>query len=163
MQVYISLGSNIERERHLLAAYETLKSRYHPLLCSPVYETRAVGMEAPPFHNAVIRLTCEESPWTIYNFLREIENQNGRIRQQERFSSRTLDLDLLLYGDVVLKTPQFELPRSEILTQAFVLKPLAVIAGEQLHPVLHKSYTELWQTYHATFNPESFQIAYCFI
>ena len=80
----------------------------------------------------------------IIDQLRQIEIDNGRNRECKKFSARTLDLDLLLYGDLVCNEGRIQLPRDEIERYAFVLEPLAEIAGHLRHPVTHSRYSELW-------------------
>lgn len=84
----------------------------------------------------------------IQQQLKAIERALGRKPGQAKFASRTIDIDLLTYGDQILSEPA--LPRDEILTQSFVLKPLAELAGDRRHPVLHQSYGELWQAFAGT-------------
>jgi 2-amino-4-hydroxy-6-hydroxymethyldihydropteridine diphosphokinase len=82
--------------------------------------------------------------------LREIEDAHGRVRGSEKFAPRTLDIDLLTYGDAVTTTDGYELPRDEILSYAFVLGPLAEVAGNEVHPVQKKRYGELWAGFNAS-------------
>jgi len=148
--VYISLGSNIDREVLTRAGVAALRQRFGELQLSSVYRSEAVGFEGEDFYNMVIGLQTDEDVHSVYQALRGIEDAHGRDRSGPRFSSRTLDLDLLLYDDLVLKDGKLELPRDEILKRAFVLWPLAEIAGELRHPLNHKSYTELWQAFDKT-------------
>lgn len=143
-RVWISLGSNIEPERQLPAALTRLRAEYGPLSCSPVYRTRAVGFEGPDFLNMVAGFESAQPPAAIRQRLRQIEDAAGRVREGDAFSSRTLDLDLLTYGDLVIDQPPLQLPRDEILQQPFVLGPLAQVAPHELHPLTGRSYGELW-------------------
>lgn len=145
--VYISIGSNIERERHILAALNALAERYGPLDVSSVYESEAVGFDGENFYNLVVGIRTEESIFTLSRFLKALEGENGRRRDMPKFSARTLDLDILTYDDRVGVIDGVELPRSEILTNAFVLQPLAEIAAEELHPEEGETYRSLWQSY----------------
>ena len=142
--VYISLGSNIDREINTRAGVSALQSQYGNLLLSSVYESEAVGFEGSNFFNMVIALQTDESVQQVAQHLRQIEEQYGRDRSGPRFSSRTLDLDLLLYDDLVLDEPGLQIPRDEILQRAFVLWPLAEVAPDLKHPVAAKSYAQLW-------------------
>lgn len=146
-RIYISLGSNIDRERNTRAGVQALRERFGELELSSVYESEAVGFEGDAFYNMVIACEVDEDVRSINRALAEIEDAHGRDRSGPRFSSRTLDLDLLLYDDLVLDDNGLRLPREEILKNAFVLWPLAEIAPERLHPVAAKSYAELWAAF----------------
>jgi 2-amino-4-hydroxy-6-hydroxymethyldihydropteridine diphosphokinase len=143
-EVFLSIGSNIDRERHIPSALRELERRFGTLAVSSVYETAAVGFEGPAFHNLVVGFETEHSIPEIAEILTEIEELHGRTRQCKKFSSRTLDLDLLLYGDAVLREGKLNLPRDEITRYAFVLEPLAEIAPDRRHPVTGQSYQALW-------------------
>ncbi len=147
-RVYLSLGSNIDRHRHILAGLDALADQLGPLQVSPVYESEAVGFAGSHFFNLVAGLDTELPVAELSACLKQIEDDNGRDRSGPRFSPRTLDIDILTYGDFVgTALAGMELPRAEILENAFVLLPLADIAPEEKHPVLGKSYAELWQAY----------------
>ncbi len=145
--VYISLGSNIDRDELTRAGVRELRERYGELVLSSVYESEAVGFEGEDFYNMVIALQTDEDVQSVAATLREIEDAHGRVRTGPRFSSRTLDLDLLLYDDLVLEQGKLVIPRDEILQRAFVLWPLAEIAPERVHPLARKTYAELWQAF----------------
>lgn len=151
VQVYLSIGSNIDPAENIRASLTTLQQHYGELSLSSVYETEAVGFEGDNFYNLVVGFHTAESPSEIAHVLRDIEHLQGRRRSGERFSARTLDIDLILYGDLVLKTAQLEIPRDEILKYAFVLGPLAELAPDAQHPVTGQRYAELW----ARFNQQS--------
>ena len=142
--IYISLGSNINRERNTRSGIQALRERFGPLRLSSVYESEAVGFEGDAFYNMVIACDVNLDVRAANRVLAEIEDAHGRDRSGPRFSSRTLDLDLLLYDDLVLDDDGLKLPREEILKNAFVLWPLAEIAPGRIHPLVHKSYAELW-------------------
>ena len=144
-RIYISIGSNIEAERHLRLAIGELRKYYGELQLSSVYESEAVGFDGDNFLNMVVGLDTDEEVHTVLQTLREIEDRHGRIRSGPRFSARTLDLDLLLYDDLVVKEEALDLPRGEIIQNAFVLWPLAEIAPEIMHPVEQQSMAALWQ------------------
>lgn len=148
-RVYVSVGSNIGREAHIRAAVSALAHRYGELVLSSVYESRAVGFDGPDFYNMVVGFETEEEPLAIVGALKAVEAEHGRDRAAPRLADRTLDLDLLLHGDRVVHGPRLSLPRSEIVEHAFVLAPLAELAGEEVHPVIHKTYRELWQSFDA--------------
>lgn len=143
-RIYISLGSNIDRDQNTRAGIEALRQRFGELELSSVYESEAVGFEGDAFYNMVIACEVDEDVNSVNRALAEIEDAHGRDRSGPRFSSRTLDLDLLLYDDLVLDNNGLKLPREEILKNAFVLWPLAEIAPQRVHPVAGRSYAELW-------------------
>ncbi len=135
--VYLGLGSNIEPEVHLCAAVAALRKRFGAVLLSPVYRTPAVGFEGPDFLNAAVCLHTNLEPQPLDDWLHELEARQGRRRDGPRFSSRTLDIDILLYGSRVMRgAGHLDLPRPELATQAFVLKPMVDIAPDVVHPVL---------------------------
>ena len=144
-RIYISIGSNIEAEQHLRRAVAALRAHYGELQLSSVYESEAVGFNGDNFLNMVVGLNTAENVHRVVQTLRQIEDQHGRVRTGPRFSSRTLDLDLLLYDDLVLKENGLELPRGEITQNAFVLWPLAELAPELVHPVVQQTMASLWQ------------------
>ncbi len=145
MNVYLSLGSNIDAEKNLCSAIRILKKRFPALILSPMYQTEAVGFAGDDFLNCVIALETEISATELFSLLRQIEQDHGRDRKQAKFSSRTLDIDLLTWGDQIIENKDFQLPRDEITKYAFVLKPLVDIAANKIHPLYNKSYQQLWE------------------
>lgn len=144
-RAYVSIGSNIEPELNVRRAVAALRARYGEMQLSPVYQTPAEGFVGPDFYNLVAAFATDETPSAIAAALSAIEQQQGRVRHGDGLHARTLDLDLLLYDDLVLTGTGLTLPRVEILRYAFVLKPLADLAPEQRHPVDGRCYRELWQ------------------
>lgn len=155
-RIWISAGSNIEREKHIRAALHDLRQTFGELRVSPVYETEAVGFKGDAFYNLVIGFDSDLSPAVLHGLMREIEARHGRERGGGKFAARTLDLDLLTYGDEVTDRGGKVLPRDEILRYAFVLAPLADVAGDELHPQLGESYRTLWERF-ALSNKEGLQ------
>lgn len=143
-QIFISIGSNIDRENNIRAAVQALTGRYPDLALSSVFESEAVGFTGENFYNLVAACDTKDSMEQVRDFLDDIEQQQGRKRDGERFAPRTLDLDLLLYGDSVRHDEMFDVPRGEIQRYAFVLQPLAEIVPHSIHPELKKSYAQLW-------------------
>lgn len=144
--VWVSIGSNIEREKHVHAAIEALRKRFGRLVVSPVYETAAEGFDGDPFFNLVAGFDTALQPAELHAAMRDVETRNGRRRGAEKFSSRTLDIDVLTYGNGCTDEGGKHLPRDEILRYAFVLKPLADVAPDEIHPEAGASYRDLWMT-----------------
>ena len=144
-RVYISIGSNIEREHNIRSAVMALRECFDNLELSQVYESPAVGFDGDPFFNLVAGFDSAHGIEDTVALLKAIESQHGRSAGQQGFRPRTLDLDLLLYGDWVAQWSGGEVPSDEILRYAFVLRPLVDIAGEQVHPRLGKTLRCLWQ------------------
>ena len=142
--VYIGLGSNVDREKNIVLAVRELRKVFGELELSPVYESAAVGFDGSDFLNLVAAFDPENDVEEVVKTLRAIEDDLGRDRTQPRFSPRPIDLDILTYGECELDQPGIQIPRHEILQNAFVLRPLKDIAPEVLHPVLKQSYAELW-------------------
>ena len=142
-RAYLSIGSNIEPERHVRAGVAALAKRYGELIISPVYQNPAMGFDGDDFYNLVIGLDTAASAEQLAAACREIETAHGRRRTDQRFSDRTLDIDLLTLGNAIREDVPI-LPRDEILKYAFVLKPLADIAPEERHPVDGRRYADIW-------------------
>lgn len=146
-RVYLSLGSNIDRESHIRDAVHELEARYGLLLVSPVYESEAVGFAGDNFFNLVVGLDTEKPVGLLAAELRAIEEAHGRDRHGPKFSARTLDIDILTYGNACGEMDGIQLPRDEILKNAFVLRPLADIAGNDRHPETIRPFAEHWEAY----------------
>jgi len=146
-EVYVSIGSNINRKKHICCALDILQKNFENLSCSPVYESVAVGFEGENFYNLVVSFNTNLSLEELAKKLSSIEDGNGRDRKKPKFSARTLDLDILTYDNNVGEFSGTVLPRGEITYNAFVLKPLADIAGSVQHPELKKTYEQLWSQF----------------
>ena len=146
-RIYISIGSNIEAEKNIRLAIHALQDHYGKLILSSVYESEAVGFEGDNFLNLVAGVNTDEDVHTVAATLRKIEDDNGRDRNGPRFSPRTVDLDLLLYDDLILKEDGLELPRDEITKNAFVLLPLEEIAPQLIHPVSGNTMCDHWMSF----------------
>lgn len=144
-RVYVGLGSNIDRENRLRQAIGALRLRFGELSLSPVYNSAAVGFDGHDFLNLVAGFDTEFEVAQVAAMFREIENELGRDRSLPKFSSRSIDLDILTYGDMILELPGIRIPRPEILENAFVLKPLQDLAPDTLHPEQGETYAVLWQ------------------
>lgn len=148
--IYISLGSNVEREHHVKQGLHALAAAFNlpfeQLILSSLFESEAVGFSGNAFYNMVIGITTSQSVEQVAIKLRDIEFSHGRTNDAKKFSPRTLDLDLLLYDDLIIDSPA-QLPRNEINKNAFVLWPLSEVAPQVVHPIIKQNYYMLWQNY----------------
>jgi 2-amino-4-hydroxy-6-hydroxymethyldihydropteridine diphosphokinase len=145
--IFLGLGSNIEPGRYLPLGISRLELLLGPLRLSPVYEGAAIGFAGSPFWNLVVSADTALAVGELQQALREIEYAHGRPANATRFSARALDIDILTFGDLCGVVDGVVLPRGEIVQNAFVLRPLAELAPEAVHPVLGQSYRELWDAY----------------
>lgn len=152
-RVYVSIGSNIDRQQNIRSALDALQHYYGRLTSSTVYESEPVGLEGDNFYNLVVAFDTAQSAAELVATLREIESRHWRSREGKRYTSRTLDLDLLLYGDEVIEQPGLVIPREEIVTSAFVLWPLAEVAGNQRHPVTGETFAGMWARFDKSRQP----------
>ncbi|WP_412970965.1 2-amino-4-hydroxy-6-hydroxymethyldihydropteridine diphosphokinase [Glaciecola sp. MF2-115] len=144
--ILISVGSNIDKSKNTDAGLNALAKAFSDVEISPVYESESVGFDGDTFFNLVVSAQTELDVDGVCSILKCIEDENGRIRGSQKFASRTLDLDLLTYDELVIQQPVI-LPREEILYNAFVLRPLADLVPTHIHPVVKKTYQSLWQDY----------------
>jgi len=147
---YISIGSNINKDEHIPASLRALEKTFGKLAVSSVYETDAVGFTGDVFYNLVVGFDSDLDVKAVTKQLRQIELDNGRTRDSRKYAARTLDLDLLLYGELIVNDGRLQIPRDEIEHYAFVLEPLAEIAPALKHPISHQSYAELWDKFDKT-------------
>lgn len=145
--VFLSLGSNTARYKHMTIALDTLTQLYGSLSLSRVYESESVGFRGTLFLNMAVGFSTDLPLADLASQLRNIELSNGRLADAPKFSSRTLDIDILSYGELTGCHAGIELPRDEVLYNAFVLLPLSEIAPDHRHPIAGRSYRDLWQAY----------------
>lgn len=152
-RVYLSLGSNVEPQRHLPAAIRALRERFGALAVSPAYRSAAVGFDGAEFVNLAVGLDTELPPLPLHDWLHALEDRQGRRRDVPRYADRTLDIDIVFYDDLVLDGPgHLQIPRDE-LRHAFVLRPIMDIAPDFRHPVSGLSMARLWQVFPQTDEP----------
>ena len=145
VRVYVGIGSNIERKKNIRGGLAALAWCYGKLTVSPVYQARAIGFEGDDFFNLVAAFDTGQAVDELETGLRRIEFEHDRHRGEDRFSARTLDIDLLLYGDLI--SAQYKIPRADITKYAFVIKPLFDLAPDLIHPQSGKTVTEIWQAF----------------
>ena len=143
-RVAVSIGSNLERERNVKDALAALGKAFGELSRSPVYESAAYGFDGPPFYNLVVVFQTPLDAHEVRGKIQIIENQQGRETGENRIGSRSLDLDLLLYDDVVFHDQGLDVPRREIFEHAYILKPLADLLPAMPHPVTGESFADIW-------------------
>jgi 2-amino-4-hydroxy-6-hydroxymethyldihydropteridine diphosphokinase len=146
-RIWLSVGSNVDRKANVTGCIKALRDEFGELITSRVYENASFGFEGSPFYNLVVGFDSNLSIDQLTQIFRKIEADHGRVRGGPKFAARSLDVDLLTYGDEVVKRSSLELPRPEILEYAFVLGPLAEVAGDEVHPVIGETYSKLWDRF----------------
>ncbi|HYB64264.1 MAG TPA: 2-amino-4-hydroxy-6-hydroxymethyldihydropteridine diphosphokinase [Steroidobacteraceae bacterium] len=151
--VYVAAGSNVAPERNLERAVEELEREFAGARFSPWYRNRAVGFTGDDFINLVAGFDTTLPVHAVLARLHAIESRCGRPRDAPRWAPRTMDLDVLLYGDLVCDEPGLKLPRPDLLRRAYVLGPLAQLAPGVLHPTAGATIGELWQRFEQSAHP----------
>lgn len=141
-EVYLGLGSNTERERHLCAGLDALAGFLVGMTCSAVFESQPVGIKSGPFFNLVVAAKTDLPLMELSRRLKLIEADNGRYAPDRK--GLPLDIDVLFYGDLEGDFEFLTLPRAEILKNAFVLWPLSLMAPDKVHPVVGKTLAQMW-------------------
>jgi 2-amino-4-hydroxy-6-hydroxymethyldihydropteridine diphosphokinase len=144
-EVFVSIGSNIDRKRSISAGIEALWQRFGILRLSSIYETEAVGFDGEPFYNLIAAFRSDEPPGEINQFFKQVEQAQGRDPKGQKFAPRTLDIDLILYGDMIGNEDNLQLPRDEIDRYAFVLEPLAELEPDRHYPGRDERFGEMWR------------------
>jgi 2-amino-4-hydroxy-6-hydroxymethyldihydropteridine diphosphokinase len=144
-RVYVSIGSNVDRESRIRQSVVALREQFGDLELSPVYDSAAVGFDGSNFLNLVVGFDSTLPVAAVASAFRDVEQGLGRDRSLPKFASRSIDLDILLYDDLILNVAGVHVPRPEILVNAFVLKPLQDIAPMRLHPETGQTFGDLWQ------------------
>ncbi|SHE21647.1 2-amino-4-hydroxy-6-hydroxymethyldihydropteridinepyrophosphokinase [Bathymodiolus brooksi thiotrophic gill symbiont] len=143
-EIHINIGSNQNRRHNVAQAIEAFKMNFFNVVCSDIFESAAVGFKGMDFYNMGVNATTDLSITDVLSVLHTIENNQGRDRSQPKFSSRKIDLDLVLYDKVV--DEKNNLPRNDILKYNFVLLPLAQLSPQSVHPLENKTYKQLSAT-----------------
>ncbi|WP_299019395.1 2-amino-4-hydroxy-6-hydroxymethyldihydropteridine diphosphokinase [uncultured Photobacterium sp.] len=147
--VYISIGSNIEREYHIHAAVAELKKLGAGIRVSKIFEAEPVGFSGPNFYNCVVEMETSLQLAVLQQTLKQVELTYGRAPDAQKNQSRTLDLDILLFGDVVQDNSP-HLPRSDLYKFAFVLLPMVELCPERVIPGDGRTVSEIWQAFEHT-------------
>jgi len=143
-RVYLSLGSNVgDREDHLRGAITRLESIARVISVSSFYETEPMEVTNQPwFLNCAVKVETTKMPKQLMAAVLEIEQEMGRLRTMKK-GPRTIDIDILLFGDAVVDSPEVTIPHPAMHERRFVLEPLAEIAPEARHPVFKKTVSEM--------------------
>ncbi|HTU66609.1 MAG TPA: 2-amino-4-hydroxy-6-hydroxymethyldihydropteridine diphosphokinase [Steroidobacteraceae bacterium] len=145
--VYVAAGSNVEPEKNLARACEEIRHTWPDAVFSRAYRNKAVGFDGPDFINLVLGFHTAHPIDYVIGRLRSIETHCGRPRYAPKWASRTMDLDVLLFGARIEKTSEWTLPRPDLLKRPYMLGPMAEIAPAVQHPVEHRTIAELWSAF----------------
>lgn len=145
--IFVGIGSNIDRTHNIRDGVQALRQNYGDLLISSVYESIPFGFDGDNFFNLVVGFSSDKAVESVVTDLHQIENTSGRNEKLSKYAARTLDIDLLLFDDLIIEEKGLKLPRADLLKYSFVLCPMAEIAPDRLHPVEKKTYKKLWQNY----------------
>ena len=143
---WLGLGSNVNAEAHIRAGIRELEEEFDSVDLSPAYASTSVGFEGDDLINLVARVETDLHPLELRAYLRDLEDRYGRKRNVPKFSDRSLDVDVLIYDDLVVFSPLLEIPRAEIMKFAHVLKPLAELNPDLVHPVERRCMAEIWES-----------------
>ena len=135
-KVFIGIGSNLNKIKNIKSSISKIKNDYENVKLSPVYETKSMGFDGPNFYNLVCSFNTTEDIYKLKERLNKIELDHGRNLNETKYSSRTLDIDILYYDNLILANDKIKIPRKEIIEYDFVLRPLIDIDPEFIHPVL---------------------------
>ena len=153
LQVYVAAGSNVAPVESLIRALAALRERFPDLAVSPAYQNAAVGFEGDDFINLVVGFTTRLPLASLLPELHAVEALCGRGRDEPKWAKRRMDLDVLLYGDLVGEFPGAKLPRPDLVKRAFMLGPLADVAPQVRHPTLGLTIGELWARFDRAAHP----------
>ena len=148
-KILLGLGSNVNRIESIQQGLELLATAFGEIQISPTFESEAIGFVGDNFYNLVVCAHTDKSLTEVIETYRAIEDKCGRDRTGPKFGPRTLDIDLLTYGDMVCLEP-LVLPRGEVLENAFVLWPVALLVPDDIHPRTGKRYQQHWDEYENT-------------
>ena len=150
IDVFVGVGSNIEPVVRIGDALVDLQERFGAIQLSTAYRNPAVGFEGDEIVNLVVRFRTTVSLSEVLGILHQIEIRGGKDLAAPRMSAKTIDLDLLLFGDLIVDNDRLILPRPESVTAAYYFKPLFELAPNRVHPVAGSTFTELWSQLEST-------------
>jgi len=143
--VHLNIGSNKNRRTNIRLAIQALEQYFSNIVLSSLFESPSEGFKGNDFYNVGVNITTLKTSNEVVDILRDIENSLGRDRSLPKFSSRMIDLDLVLYGGIIDEA--LNVPRKDILKYAFMLAPLAELNPEVIHPLEGTSYQNLWKIF----------------
>ncbi|MCZ6502760.1 MAG: 2-amino-4-hydroxy-6-hydroxymethyldihydropteridine diphosphokinase [Gammaproteobacteria bacterium] len=152
-QVFLGIGSNIDAELNIGSALKSLETLHREMTTSRTYQGEAIGFCGPPFLNLVVGIMTHKSLTDLSLSLKEIEKNHGRVGELEKYSSRTMDIDILIYDDLVGTHSGIELPRPEIRLNAYVLRPFAELTPQLILPGSMDRLEELWRSFDQASQP----------
>jgi 2-amino-4-hydroxy-6-hydroxymethyldihydropteridine diphosphokinase len=152
-EVFVAAGSNIEPVAHLRRALLELSRHYPRLRCSTAYRNAPVGFAGEDFINLVIAFETDDDVHTVLRHLHEAESACGRERTAPKWAPRSMDLDILMYGSTVSGAPGLVLPRPDLARRAYMLRPMAELAPDLVHPGLGRTMRELWHAFDRDAHP----------
>lgn len=147
-RVFAGIGSNVDREASIRGAVQKIREAFDGLCVSPVYCSPAHGFSGDDFYNLAVGFDTALALPTLLTKMKTLETAFGRQRQAQRFVARSLDIDLLLYGN--LRDAERDIPSADILGYYFVLRPLVDIAPTLHHPVTGRTLSEHWSHFDKT-------------
>jgi 2-amino-4-hydroxy-6-hydroxymethyldihydropteridine diphosphokinase len=143
--IYLGIGSNINKVENIQSCLDYFNSSFKFCQISPTYQSPSYGFAGHDFYNLVLKIKSSFDLISLKKWLMAVEDSHGRDRKQVRYSNRTLDIDILLYNEDVSDSDTIKIPRPEILTQAYVLKPLIDLAPDMVHPETGQALINHWQ------------------
>jgi len=146
-EIFVAAGSNVDAANNLRTALAALRASYASLQVSPAYRNKAVGFEGDDFINLVVSFDSDQPIETVRANLQRIETDCGRPREAPKWAPRSMDLDILLFGNEFRNEPGLVLPRPDLIKRAYMLKPMVDLAPDLKHPTLHRSMRELWDAF----------------
>jgi len=146
--LHINIGSNQDRRKNICLALNSLESNFTEITISSLFESPSEGFIGSNFYNIGVNVETDKNINDVVNILHDIENSLGRDRNLPKFSSRIIDLDLVLYDDEI--NDKLNIPRRDILKYAFVLSPLAELNPDDIHPQERISYLDLWKEFQSS-------------
>jgi len=144
--IYLGIGSNINRVENIQSCLDYFSRSFRYCQVSPAYQSPSYGFSGHDFYNLVVKIKSSFDLVSLKKWLIVVEDMHGRDRKQARYSNRTLDIDILFYNEDVSDNNTIKIPRPEILTQAYVLKPLVDLAPDMVHPETGRTLIHHWNS-----------------